>query len=339
MHQKINRIIWGIALILLIGLGISLLFRDQVSLYQETYPCFDTEIHVQIYEKDRQKVEKVFQKIDEIYDSYEKLTDTEQAYDDMVNLYTIATNEETKESLVLEDRLYRLLEEITKFSEEIDGRITFHHGSLHQGWDDVIEKKDGIPSAEEIARWNEEDQSEIHLLEDHRIENNHPHIYLGKIPIGFANDEIISYLEEEGIEHYLIQENGNATMGTSLEEEPYKVALEIPWEEEDSVTILSLKNKTVVTYGRDQDTYSYEGKTYHHLIDPSTSYPEEEMDKVTTIAEDPIQAYLLGYAFYLLPLETGQELAKDKGVDVLWYDYGEVRTMTEQFSSYVMKNV
>ena len=45
--------------------------------------------------------------------------------------------------------------------------------------------------------------------ENNKIKNNHPNIDLGAISKGYATEEVGKYLEEQGIQKYLINAGGN----------------------------------------------------------------------------------------------------------------------------------
>lgn len=334
MHRKINIVIWTIALVLAILLGAIFLFSDQVKLYEKTFHYFDTDITVRIYERDQEKVTHAWEKIESIYQDYDHLSDPHKSYDEMVNIHTIRYNKEETEVLTLDERLYQMLEYANEWQEKSNGVLQINQGALIDGWESYLELGESIPSEAKINAWNEADQSVLVLQENNQMKNNHPMLDLGKIPLGFANDEVASYLKEENITQFLIQEGGNANAGLSYKQKPYKVALEI-LNENDVATIVSIQNKSIVTEVSDLNRYEYDGKTYHLLIDSETSYPASKIEKVTVIANDSKTAYTVSHILYLMDSKEGKEWLENlSDIEALWQDLDGSRITTTGFSQY-----
>lgn len=334
MHKKINILIWFTAFLLALILIFMFFFSSKVRLYEQKFRYFDTDITVRIYEDEPEKVKDAWKKIQSIYEQYHQLANAHKAYDNIVNIHTIRYNKEDSDMLTLSSKLYEMLEYSNDWVQKSEGAFQINQGSVIDGWNRYLETEKKVPSQEEINQWKQEDKQSLVLLGDNQIQNTHPMIELGKIPLGFANDEIIKYLKKEGITQYLIQEGGNATAGLSLDDEPYKVALEIP-NQNDVSTIVRLKNRTIVTNVSDIDKYEYDGKSYHLLIDPNTSYSADKIDKVTVIAKDSKTAYTLSTVLYMMDAEQGKKIIEDLlEVDVLWLDTNGKQSSTKGFSQY-----
>lgn len=334
MHKKINIVIWSIALLLAMIVIFMAFFSSKVKLYEKKFRYFDTDITVRIYEDEPDKVEQALEKIQSIYEQYHKLANAHKSYDDIVNVHTIRYNKEESDVLTIPSELYEMLEYSHDFVQKSQCAFQINQGTVIDGWTRYLKTEQKVPTKKEIEQWKQQDQSALILLGNHQIQNTHPMIELGKIPLGFANDEIINYLKQEGIDQYLIQEGGNATAGLSLNNKPYKVALEI-LNQNDVATIVQLKNRTIVTNVSDIEKYEYDGQSYHLLIDPNTSYPAEKIDKVTVIAKDSKTAYTLSNVLYMMDVEQGKKMVEDlKDVDVLWLDSDGKQSSTKNFSKY-----
>ncbi len=334
MHKKINIVIWSIALLLAIIIVFMCFFSSKVKLYEKKFHYFNTDIIVRIYEDEPDRVEKVWNKVQSIYEEYEKLSNIHQSYDDTLNLHTIRYNKQSGDVLTIPSKLYKMLEYSNDFVQRSNGAFQITNGTVMDGWAHYLKNKKKVPTKKEIEKWEQEDQASLVLLGENQIQNTHPMIELGKIPLGFANDEIIDYLKEEEISQYLIQEGGNATTGLSFNDQSYKVALEI-LNQNDVATIVHLKNRTIVTNVSDIEKYEYDGESYHLLIDPNTSYPAKKIDKVTVIAKDSKTAYTLSTVLYMMDVEQGKKMVEEfQNVDVLWLDLNGKQSATKGFSQY-----
>ena len=66
-------------------------------------------------------------------------------------------------------------------------------------------------------------------------------------------------------------------MGTNEEGEPWQIGIRNPRgaERSDILMVLPLTDEVLSVSGDDEHYFLYEGKRYHHLIDPRTGYPAE----------------------------------------------------------------
>jgi thiamine biosynthesis lipoprotein len=60
------------------------------------------------------------------------------------------------------------------------------------------------------------------------------------------------------------------------------------------------------------------GKTYHHIIDPKTLYPAENVRSVTIIHPDSTVADILSTAAFIMPAEEARELIARCGAEAIW---------------------
>ena len=58
---------------------------------------------------------------------------------------------------------------------------------------------------------------------------------------------------------------------------------------------------------------------YHHIIDPNTLYPANNMKSVTVIGEDSGLCDILSTTLFLMNIDEGKEFIKDYDVKVIWF--------------------
>ena len=87
----------------------------------------------------------------------------------------------------------------------------------------------------------------------------------------------------------------------------------------ESAVLLKLQNKTAVTSGIYERYFEFEGKIYHHVLDPKTGYPTDNgIQSVTILANRSALADSLSTACLVLGVEEGTKLAKSFGAEAVF---------------------
>ena len=131
---------------------------------------------------------------------------------------------------------------------------------------------------------------------------------LGSIAKGYAADEVVELLEDEGIEKAVIDLGGNIyVMGEKAENKKWKIGIQNPFADRGSaIGSILLEDKSIVTTGV-YERYIEEGDVkYHHVLDPKTGYPyETEIAGVTIIADESIDADSLSTLVFTKGIDEG----------------------------------
>ena len=275
MQEKINRWIWISLPILVIGLIILYwIEKNEVKEFTRNLFYMDTYIYVKIEAKDEKKATEALEQVEQIYDSYHKLADRYQAYDGIVNLYTIYHNTDPDATLTIDERLYDMIAYGKEWYEKSHGKLDISMGNIIDVWNHYRTMQTGIPSQEELMLHDTGSIQDIILLDHNQIQNNHVNIDLGAIAKGYATEMAGNYLESIGITSYLINAGGNVKVGKPSHKDTYSIGIEDPNSTVGDVfKIIYGKNISVVTSGGYERYYEYEGKKYHHIIDPDTNMP------------------------------------------------------------------
>lgn len=312
-----KKILISIILILIIIIGLH--FSNYSKLYEKDYYYMDTYINVKIYSNNSKKVNKAFEEIDKIYNEYHKLTDRYNSYQGITNLYTINNNVLNNEYLEIDEELYNLIKYGINMYNLSNGKIDISMGNVIDVWKGYRESGLGIPTLEELkyVNYNNIDQIE---LKDNKIKNNNLNIDLGSISKGYTTKIVGEYLNSIGLNKYLINAGGNVLAGTSYKKDKYKIGLENPNNPNDIFKIINIENKAVITSGGYNRYYEYNGIRYHHIIDPNTLFPANNMKSVTAITSDSAYGDFLSTYLFLLPVEEGMEYVnKLEDVEAIWY--------------------
>lgn len=310
-------------ILILITLTLTIIFTTyfykQPKLYEKDYYYMDTYINVKIYSNDLKKVNKAFIEIEKIYSEYHKLTDRYNSYLGITNLYTINNNVLNNEYLEIDKKLYNLIEYGINMYKLSNGKIDISMGNVIDIWKGYRESGLGIPTLEELKYVNYNNINQIEL-KDNKIKNNNLNIDLGSISKGYTTKIVGEYLNSVGLNKYLINAGGNVLAGNSYKKNKYKIGLENPSNQNDIFKIIKVENKAVVTSGGYNRYYEYNGTKYHHIIDPNTLFPSNNMKSVTVITGDSAYADFMSTYLFLLTVEEGMEYVNNlEDVEAIWY--------------------
>ncbi len=122
-------------------------------------------------------------------------------------------------------------------------------------------------------------------------------IDLGGIAKGYTSDLVEQTFRANGIESGKISLGGNVfVLGGKPDGSDWRVGIKDPRNESGLAAILSLRDAYAITSGGYERYFEENGKTYHHIIDPSTGYPADSgLLSVTVVADanGPDQEWVL----------------------------------------------
>lgn len=143
-----------------------------------------------------------------------------------------------------------------------------------------------------------------------RCDNPNLVLDFGAFAKGYGMSKLAAIIQRFGIKHALINAGGDIlTIGRHPNNTPWRVALTNPISGELIGSINSADN-SVFTSGLSQRRFKYQGKMYHHLINPKTGYPAEGLSSVTVIAQDATLADAAATAIFAAGHKDWQRVAK-----------------------------
>ncbi len=139
-------------------------------------------------------------------------------------------------------------------------------------------------------------------------------IDMGAIAKGFASQKIAELFAENGVTSGIISLGGNVqAIGSKPDGSPWIIGIQDP--DGDGIAgELLVSDKAVVTSGGYQRFFESGGKTYHHIIDPSTGCPAESgLKSVTVVSGDGVLADALSTALFVMGLDRASEFWRGSG--------------------------
>ncbi|TJZ53242.1 FAD:protein FMN transferase [Sphingobacterium olei] len=173
-----------------------------------------------------------------------------------------------------------------------------------------------------------------------KIMKNNPgvSIDLNGIAQGYSVDVLARYLEDNDVQHYLIELGGEIKVKGAKDSGQWQIAIQRPPSRasapSDSLTyILNLKDKAVTTSGTYENKRMVSNRYVSHHINPLTGYPIENVTvSATVIANTTMEADALdNYFVYLNPQQAVEFADKLKGIEV-YLIYFENNSFKEAFS-------
>ncbi|MDP8255143.1 MAG: FAD:protein FMN transferase [Candidatus Alcyoniella australis] len=146
-------------------------------------------------------------------------------------------------------------------------------------------------------------------------------ISLGGMAKGYAVHRAVEVLRSHGIDAAIVNAGGDLYALGEKPAGPWSVGVQHPREIGKLLATIEPHDAAVVTSGDYERFFIYQGKRYHHIIDPRTGWPADGCMSVTIIALDPTLADALATAVFVLGPEQGMELIESMpDVEVLIVD-------------------
>jgi len=149
-----------------------------------------------------------------------------------------------------------------------------------------------------------------------RSDNPAVKLDFGAIGKGYGIDLAIGHLRELGIHNAIINAGGDLRAIGTRGGRPWRIAVRRPTGGVLGVILVS-GDESVFTSGDYERNFIYEGKTYHHIIDPRTGRPAEGTRSVTVVHSDATGADAAATALFVAGPEQWQEVARRMGIRTL----------------------
>ena len=244
--------------------------------------------------------------------------------------------------------------EISPETEEVL-RLTKEYAALSQGYFDVTigplvdlwnihDGQGHYPSQEELAQVLPLIGSDDLLVEEGRAYLARPGMEanLGAIAKGYIADRVKDFLVGRGVEHAVLNLGRNILLiGDKGNDTPFTVGIQDPGGKEGELAgVVAAADKSVVTSGIDERNFVYEGKTYHHVLDPFTGFPADNgLASVTILSDNSAQGDALSTACLLMGQEKGMALVEQlEGVEALFIATDGTQTPSSGYEDYAISH-
>ena len=205
-----------------------------------------------------------------------------------------------------------------------------------------------IPSEEEISNALKRCGYEKITLTQDCIDLGKSELDLGGIAKGYAADRFIALAKENGTESAIGSFGGMvAVIGEKPNGAPWKIAIRDP-NGDGFAAVLKVSDVCISTSGAYERYFTFEGKVYHHILDPQTGYPaESDLLSVTVIDKSGTKADALSTALFVMGKDKALDFCLENGIcAVLISEENKFITVglnadsvTEIAAKYTLKNI
>jgi thiamine biosynthesis lipoprotein len=136
----------------------------------------------------------------------------------------------------------------------------------------------------------------------------------GGIAKGMAVDIAIEHLRELGVNNAIINMGGDLRAIGSKGGKPWKIGIRHPRRNGVIASLETRGDESIFTSGDYERYFEYEGKRYHHILDPRTGYPAEGVTSVTVIHQEGVVADAATTALFIAGPDQWLDIARSMGV-------------------------
>ena len=145
--------------------------------------------------------------------------------------------------------------------------------------------------------------------------NPHLQIDLGGIAKGYAVGLISRYLDDNGIDHYIINAGGDMAIAGNRFGRPWRIGIQNPFAP-GVVASLEIEGKhNLFTSGNYERQYRRGKNRAHHIIDPRSGEPATGQSSATVLSNDPVRADVAATALMINGFRGHRELAKSLDIE------------------------
>jgi len=156
------------------------------------------------------------------------------------------------------------------------------------------------------------------VIEDGRLRSRNPMVQLdfGGFAKGWAIDRVIEKLRAAGVENAIVNAGGDLRAIGRHGNRPWRVGVRHPRRKDALLAVLEVQgDESVFTSGDYERYFEYQGRRYHHIIDPRTGWPAEGAASVTLIHREAATADAAATALLIAHEDEWREIARRMGID------------------------
>jgi thiamine biosynthesis lipoprotein len=256
----------------------------------------------------------------EALDLVERLEDQMTVYRSHSEVSRI-NREAADKAMPVERRLFELLAQALDLHQATHGAFDITSTPLSKVWG-FYRRAGRIPTDAELgealrrvgSHWLELDRDQLTI----RFHKPGIEINLGGIGKGYALDRCAEFLQQVGVENFLIHGGQSSVLARgaraieSQEQNGWTVGLRHPLRPDRRLAEFYLQDRALGTSGTGTQSFHHKGRRYGHILDPRNGHPAEGVLCSTVIAPSAALADALATACYVMGVEQSLEFCQQR---------------------------
>ena len=297
--------------------------EQPVKQYNYSIFAFGTLIDITLYDVDKNLAETAFEQLQIDFDFYHKHW-SPWTNGDLAQLNSqlekTSVNPAGNATLSLPEHLVPLIKNSIELSEQSEYFYNPTIGKLINLWQfHKYQDKNVQPPADSqvqrLLKYNPQ-MSDLTLDNQNHLNNINAAVSLnfGAYAKGYAIELEIKQLKKLNIQNAVINAGGDLSVIGQHGDRPWNIGIRHPREDSILASIEVKNNESVFTSGDYQRFYIYQGRRFHHILDPGTGYPTKDAQSVTVLHQDAGRADAAATAITVAGRKNWQRIAKKMGI-------------------------
>ena len=158
--------------------------------------------------------------------------------------------------------------------------------------------------------------SDLSLNTEGELTSRNPAVSLnfGAFAKGYAISLEIKQLQKLNINNAVINAGGDLSVIGQHGDRAWNIGIRHPRGNTILASVEVKDNESVFTSGDYERFYIYQGKRFHHILDPNTGYPTQDAQSVTVLHQDAGVADAAATALFVAGRKNWQKIAKNMGI-------------------------
>ncbi len=202
--------------------------------------------------------------------------------------------------------LFELLAKCREYSRQSEGAFDITVGPLMKVWG-FYRGTGHLPAKDEVGRALKKVGYRNVILDaqNRTVRFSEPGVELdpGGIGKGYAVDQMVDALKENGIASALVSAGGSSiyALGTpNTDSKGWEVKIRDPKDARKTVEDLYLKNQSMSTSGSYEKFFEAEGHIYSHIMDPRTGFPASGVLSVSVVTPHTLDSEAWTKPYFIL---------------------------------------
>ena len=178
------------------------------------------------------------------------------------------------------------------------------------------------PSDEKISTLAKASLACLQYGSEERLSRTTPlcELDFGAIAKGYAIERGMQTLQSHGIKHAIINAGGDIKVIGTHGERPWQIGIRHPRNSGEVITTIEAAGEiSIVTSGDYERYYSYQGRRYHHILEPESGMPATKAQSATVISSNATLADAWSTALFVMGRE-GLPQIKKMGMNAILVD-------------------